>query len=102
MASLVSRTVLTLYHPNPDISKGWTTWALMSGIMILAAPYEIFTIFPINDRAKTLKRQVEKERQPLSHAQELEVSHLITKWASRNFVRVLLPLVAGLIGLLNR
>lgn len=102
MASLLSRTLLTIYHPDPVISKGWTIWALMSGIMILAAPFEILTIFPINDRASKLKRQVEKDRKPLSHAQEMEVSRLMTLWASRNFGRVILPLVAGLIGLLNR
>lgn len=102
MTAVVSRTLLTVSHPDPAISSTWPTWALMAGLLIMAAPYEIYFIFPVNNRAKELKRQVEKDRKPLTKQQEAEVGVLIRKWKNLNFGRVILPFIVGVMGLLVR
>lgn len=102
MAALIVNTCLTASHPDLAVSADWPRWATMSGLLITAAPYEVYTIFPINDRAKELYQQIEKRREPLTPSQEAEVQGLLTKWALRNYGRVVLPLLAGLLGLWKR
>lgn len=101
MVALAINACLTAFHPDSKVSADWPLWAMISGILILAAPYEIYAIFPINDRAKELRRQIEKDRQPLTPSQETEIQSLLSKWAFRNLGRAFLPLVAGLLGVCN-
>lgn len=101
MIALIVNTCLTAMHPDLEISADWSSWAMISGILVVAAPYEVYTIFPLNDRAKELKKQIEKDERSLTPSQEAEIRDLLTKWAFRNYGRVILPLCVGLLGMLK-
>ena len=54
MFSLITTVFLTLRLPDPAQAEQWKTWALAVGIMVPVAPYEVYCIFPINDRVKEM------------------------------------------------
>jgi hypothetical protein len=60
------------------------------------APYEIYAIFPINDRVKEIRDEIASGRDEKGAKRELQ--GLFVKWQVRNFGRVAIPLVAGLVG----
>lgn len=99
MVSLLLNTWLTAIHPDPLVSADWTTWATMCCVLFAAAPYEIYFIFPINDAVMSLNRQVEKDKRALSNDQETELANNLNRWAFRNYGRVALPLIAGILGM---
>ena len=70
-------------------------------VLVPAAPYEIYFIFPINDKIMAMNQQVEKDGEDMTKQQISELSSLLDKWAYRNFVRVALPFVAGVLGICN-
>ena len=96
MFSLITTVFLTLRLPDPAQAEQWKTWALAVGIMVPVAPYEVYCIFPINDRVKEIGQDIEKRRDENRFKREL--GELFTKWQFRNCVRVGLPLVAGFVG----
>ena len=99
MFTLVLNTILTYLHPDPAIQRQWKRWAAMVCTLVPAAPYEIFAIFPINDKIMAMNKQVEKDKQELSEQQVRELKSLLQKWAARNFGRIAMPLVASIIGM---
>lgn len=69
-------------------------------VLFTIAPYEIYLIFPINDRVKEIGQEMDKE---IGREAELkkELQGLLSKWQFRNFGRVLTPAIVGLIGITN-
>ena len=70
-------------------------------VLVPAAPYEIYFIFPINDRILKMDQRIEQDGEDLTEPQIKELASLLDKWAYRNLVRVALPFVAGVVGICN-
>jgi Na+/melibiose symporter-like transporter len=98
-ASLLLTTVLTTYLPDPEHAEAWKIWAVALGILVPVAPYEVYCIFPINDRVKEIGESLEKGREEKGMKKELE--ELFGKWIFRNYGRVGIPVVAGVVGWLG-
>jgi hypothetical protein len=70
--------------------------------LIGVAPYEIYFIFPINDRAEEIGRELDggvegKKEDELKR----ELKELLGMWQRRNFGRVVLPAVTGVVALVG-
>jgi hypothetical protein len=93
--SLLLTTLLTFQLPGEE-SETWKTWATALAILVPVAPYEVYFIFPINDRVKEIGRELSTGEEEKSVKKELDA--LLRTWKIRNWGRVLAPLVAGVVG----
>jgi hypothetical protein len=99
-ASLLITVFLVSRLQDSTEAQEWKTWAAALAILIPVAPYEIYAIFPINDRINEIRLELEgKTAEDFSTAQKAELGALLTKWQWRNWGRVACPLVVGLVGL---
>jgi hypothetical protein len=99
-ASLIIVTFLISRLNDPNESQQWKTWATALTILVPVAPYEIYFIFPINDRIDEIRLELEgKKAEDFSAAQKAELGELLKKWQWRNWGRVTCPLIAGLVAL---
>lgn len=99
-ASLVITMFLVSRLQDFTEAQEWKTWATALAILVPVAPYEIYAIFPINDRIEEIRLElVGKTAEDFSTAQRVELGALLTKWQWRNWGRVPCPLVVGLVGL---
>lgn len=98
--SFLVTTVLTSQLHRTSDAEIWKTWAVLFCVLFTIAPYEIYLIFPINDRVKEIGQAMDKE---VGREAELkkELQGLLSKWQFRNFGRVLTPAIVGLIGMMN-
>jgi hypothetical protein len=97
-ALLLLTTFLTSRLSDPAQAAKWRDWALCLGILAPVAPYEVYTIFHLNDRVEEIGDEV--RRGVGSEAErKAELGVLLGKWQVRNFGRVAIPLCAGLVGL---
>lgn len=101
MLLLVIITWLTASSSDPSVSAGWKSWLITIFVLIPTAPYEIYFIFPINDRVMEMNHQIAKDGEELTEQQKKELSSLLNKWAYRNFGRVAMPFMAGILGIYN-
>ncbi|KAJ4991592.1 hypothetical protein SVAN01_02973 [Stagonosporopsis vannaccii] len=93
---LLLTTALTARLPLPLHAEAWKTWAVALAILVPVAPYEVYWIFPINDRVKEIGKEVEEGRDGERAGRELR--GLFELWRLRNYGRVGIPLLAGLVG----
>ncbi|KAF1949518.1 hypothetical protein CC80DRAFT_540214 [Byssothecium circinans] len=100
-ASLLITTVLTSQLADPKESAKWKTWAFCTVLLPLVAPYEIKLIFPLNDRIDDLGRKMEAGEE-LDAVERRELTQCFKSWGHLNYGRVALPLVSGVVALLNR
>ncbi|KAF3041358.1 hypothetical protein E8E12_008231 [Didymella heteroderae] len=98
-ASLLLTTVLTSRLADAEHAQRWKLWAVALGILVPVAPYEALCIFPINDSVKRMGEQVRSGADEKRVAPEL--IRLLDRWRVRNYGRVVLPLVAGVVGWLG-
>jgi hypothetical protein len=98
--SLLLTTILTSRLSDPVEAGKWKTWAVLLGMLGAIAPYEIYLIFPINDRVEEIGKEMEK-RIGREVEQRLELQGLLKKWQSKNFVRVGVPVLVGVVGMMN-
>ncbi|KAH6621975.1 hypothetical protein C7974DRAFT_214216 [Boeremia exigua] len=94
--SLLTTALLTSYLPDPAQAEQWKTWAVALAILAPVAPYEVYCIFPINDRVSEIREEVERGANEEKAKKELKA--LFSKWQFRNYGRVGIPLVAGIVG----
>lgn len=80
-------------------AEKWKTWALALAVLVPVAPYEIYCIFPINDRVKEIQGEVGQGKDEERAGKELR--RLFDMWRFRNYGRVGIPLVAGVVGWLG-
>ena len=99
MFSLIATVFLTRWLDDPAQAEQWKTWALALVILVPVALYEIYCIFPINDRVKEIGEDIKKHGDENRFKKEL--GELFAEWQFRNYVRVGLPLVAGFVGWLG-
>jgi hypothetical protein len=99
-ASLLLTTILTSRLSDPVEAEKWKTWAALFVMLVTIAPYEIYLIFPINDRVEEIgvmmEREMEKEVE-----QKRELWGLLKQWQFRNFGRVGMPVLVGVLGMMN-
>lgn len=99
-ASLISTTILTSRLSDPVEAEKWKSWAGLFLTLITVAPYEIYLIFPINDRVEEIEEQLENGTKQDEQVKK-ELKELLAKWQFRNFGRVALPVLVGVGGMLN-
>jgi hypothetical protein len=99
-ASLLLATILTSRLSDPVEAEKWKSWAALFLTLITVAPYEIYLIFPINDRVEEIGQELEKGTTRDKKAKR-ELKELLGKWQFRNFGRVLLPALVGVGGMWN-
>lgn len=97
-ASLLLTTILTSQLAGEEGEK-WRLWAMALAILVPVAPYEVYFIFPINDRVKEIDDDI--NGRGASEKVEKELKRLFRKWKVRNWGRVVMPLVAGVVGWLG-
>ncbi|KAH3972075.1 hypothetical protein HBH64_119910 [Parastagonospora nodorum] len=98
--SFLITTILTSQLPRTSDAEIWKTWAVLFCALFTIAPYEIYLIFPINDRVKEIGQEMEKGM-GRDAEQKKELQELLLKWQFRNFGRVLTPAIVGLIAMMN-
>jgi hypothetical protein len=92
--------ILTSQLSNPREAKKWKTWAILFCVLIIIAPYEIYLIFPINDRVEEIGQEMAKGMGGEVY-QMKELQKLLRMWQLRNIGRVVAPAVVGVIGFMN-
>lgn len=81
-------------------AEKWKSWAVLFFVLITIAPYEIYLIFPINDRVEEIGEELEKGTKSEEEVKR-ELKVLLEKWQFRNFGRVAVPALVGVGGMLN-
>ena len=99
-ASLLLTTILTSRLSDPAEAEKWKNWAGLFCTLITVAPYEIYFIFPMNDRVEEIGEELEKGVR-MEEDVKKELQDLLAKWQFRNFGRVALPALVGVAGIVN-
>lgn len=68
--------------------------------MITVAPYEVYLIFPINDRVEEIGEELDRDARK-EEERKRELKELLKKWQFRNFGRVGMPALVGVMGMWN-
>lgn len=97
---LASLTYLISQHPNPATAARWKVWAAAMAILATTGPYEIYAVFPINDKIEEIGSKLEKKREDNMDAKgEEELDGLLRKWRQRHVGRIVMPMSAALLTL---
>ena len=84
------------------VAKQFRYWVVALGMLLPIAPYEVYCIFPSNDRIKEIGRDLRtREKDELRGEEAEELDGLFTKWQWRNGIRFVTPVVASVVGLLG-
>lgn len=94
-ALLLATTILTASLPDAEDAEKWKSWAVALAVLVPVAAYEVYCIFPINDRVKEIGESIVGAG---GKGVERELEGLFGKWKGRNWGRVGMPLVAGVVG----
>ena len=81
-------------------AQQWKTWMALFFVLLIIAPYEIYAIFPTNDRVAEMEKELAKGLMEEDAAKK-ELKVLLKRWQFRNFGRVGLPLIVGVGGMMN-
>lgn len=96
---------LTYKHEDPDVARLWIFWAAAFATVIQALWYEQVAVFPTNAAIlKDVKGRLDKdaadgEGEAEDRRCREELKMLLLKWRFRHTPRIILPFIAGLIGL---
>lgn len=104
MALYLTTTFLTWQSAPINDAAKWKTWALCTCALGSLAPYEIYLIFPVNDRVEEIRRKLEKEDgggEKGGEGYKEELDGLLRMWQARNFGRVGMPVLVGVMGMMN-
>ena len=73
----------------------WSPYALAIAVMVPTAPWEIYLIFPTNDRVAEMQKQLERMgKENYGDERDDEIGELISVWQKWHVGRVVAPLVA--------
>jgi hypothetical protein len=97
-ALMLLTTILTSQLSDPDEAATWPIWALLFCGVLMIAPYEIYCIFPINERVKEIGNALEHGA-VREDAVKKELQELLKTWAFRTWGRILTPTFVGVVGL---
>lgn len=104
-ASLLSLTVLTASHPNPDVSGLWRWHAFSVLVLVVMGRWEKRAIFPVNERILAFDHGVGigegagkgKGGREYTLEQAAELKGLLDVWAAKHPWRIVVPLTCCLI-----
>lgn len=100
-ATLLGTTYLLYSHPDAAVARLWKYYAVAAGILIPAAPWEQFLIFPTNDRILAMGEDLRSEGKEGVHEEQggrkEELNELLTSWQRWHVGRVVLPLAAAVV-----
>ena len=96
-ASLLYIFWVTLQSSDQALAGCWRYWATCLAILVPLAPYEIYFIFPINEQILRMDALLDGSTHDVKQVEKLRDS--LRKWQLRNLGRVILPLLASLVGL---
>lgn len=104
-ASLLSLTLLTASHPDPDVSGLWGWHAFSVLMLVVMGRWEKRAIFPINDRILAFGHDVGigegagkgKGVREYTLEEAAELKGLLDVWAAKHPWRIVVPLTCGLI-----
>lgn len=73
----------------------WSPYVLAIAIVMLTAPWEIYLIFPTNDKVADMQKQLEKMgEENFGDKRDEEMGKLISNWQKWHVGRVIAPLTA--------
>ncbi|KAK3117987.1 hypothetical protein LTR53_000139 [Teratosphaeriaceae sp. CCFEE 6253] len=95
-----SAVALTAWSYAAD-NGGWAYELLCFGLLIPIAVWEVYMIFPINDRVAELDKKMQGGGGgALSKAEVAELTDLLNEWSTMHTVRWVLPGVAAVVSAL--
>lgn len=98
-ALLASLTFLTYRSRDPLVRGQFRFWAAALAMLVPIAPYEVYFIFPSNDRIKEIQSELKGDE--IKTEERDEVRGLLERWQWRNGIRFATPVVAGLVGMMG-
>lgn len=98
---LVVTALLTSRLDDDEQAQKWKVWVAILGIFVPVAPYEIWAIFPINDRVNEWQQALQSGKGVDEDEIKAELGELLDKWQTRNLGRAAWPLATGVIALLS-
>lgn len=85
-------------HPDPIVAIRWRSYAFSLAVLLSFAPFEVFVIFPLNDRIGEIGVQLrEKGGKDADEQTQAQLFTLLKKWQARNLIRAMLVLASALI-----
>ncbi|KAK3658019.1 hypothetical protein LTR56_000773 [Elasticomyces elasticus] len=76
----------------------WRYYLLCFGLLAPIAPWEMYMIFPINDRVAEMDRRMEQDgSNVLSAAEKNELGGLLSRWAKVHSFRFVMPALAAVV-----
>lgn len=80
------------------LAQEWTHYVAATLVLLVIAPWEIYLIFPINDRIAEYGKKLNAERQEcFGDARDGEVRQLLADWQFWHVGRIVCPMAAALI-----
>ncbi|KXJ85440.1 hypothetical protein Micbo1qcDRAFT_169436 [Microdochium bolleyi] len=99
--ALLSLAGATYHHqqqPGPPLVQHWTHYLAATLVLLITAPWEVYLIFPTNDKITGYGRALDKERQGrFGDKRDDEVQRLLTEWQFWHVGRIAFPMIATLI-----
>lgn len=105
-AALLSLTLLTASHPDPNVAGLWKWHAFSVVVLVIMGVWEQRALFPVNDRILALDHDVgigegrgRKGSGEFTVQEARELKALLDTWAARHPWRIVVPLTCGLVTL---
>lgn len=99
-ASFASLAVLFYCHPNTALALQWKYYALAMASLVTTAPYEIYAIFPTNEKLAGMGKELDGMKSAdFGDKRDKEVDILLKKWAERHLGRILTSLGALMVSI---
>lgn len=103
--ALLSLTLLTASHPDPDVSELWRWHAFSVLVLVAMGRWEKRVLFPVNDRILAFDHDLGigegsgkgKGIREYTFQEAEELRGLLDFWAARHPWRIVVPLTCGLI-----
>lgn len=103
--ALLSLTLLTASHPDPDVSGLWEWHAFSVLVLVAMGRWEKRVLFPVNDRILAFDHDLGigegsgkgKGIREYTFQEAEELKGLLDFWAARHPWRIVVPLTCGLI-----
>jgi hypothetical protein len=97
-AALIALGAVTYYYPDPRVASAWT-YHLASGlILVQTAWYEIYFVFPVNDKIIAMRSiPGGEDGAALPEEQQMRLAQLMLEWRKWHWGRVIMPLASALV-----
>lgn len=94
---LMSMLALTYNDPTYNGIPDWKAWGTALCVLAPTLPYELFFIFPLNEKIKGMLAEMEQGDRKAGKDDSEKLNGLFRKWRLLNIGRLTPPLVASII-----